>query len=88
MNEDAWLRNARTNSEQRLADMRACGIKFVGILASPNPGEFCEAAAAMKDVKIEIEFAPPLPLPECSMRDHHRKCNCILIALPNEIINL
>jgi len=63
--------------------MREAGIKFVGVLASPNPGEYCEACAAImftrekNGVKFEIEFATPLPLPGC---DKH-PCKCILIAL-------
>lgn len=67
----------------QLAEMREAGIKFVGVLASPNPGEFCETCEAImftreKDgSKFDIEFATPLPLPGCNKR----YCKCIFIAL-------
>lgn len=73
----------RKESRERLAQMREAGIKFVGVLGSPNPGETCEACEAImfkrekNGVKYEIEFATPLPLPGC---DKH-PCKCILIAV-------
>ena len=63
-------------NEDRLADMREAGIKLIEILCSPNPDQQCEQCLAIKDQKIEIEFAPPIPLPECDCRD----CGCIYLA--------
>ena len=73
---------AKTESA-RLATMRDAGISHVGILASPNPGEFCEECAAImftrdKDgTRFEIEFAPALPLPGCDKEF----CKCLYIAV-------
>ncbi len=61
----------------QLAEMRDAGIKFLGILGSPNAGESCEACLAMKDDKIEIEFANPLPLPGCDKKI----CKCLYLAV-------
>ncbi len=60
----------------QLAEMREAGIKFVSVLGCNNPGDDCEACLAMKDQKIEIEFAMPLPLPGCDKR----LCKCIWLA--------
>jgi hypothetical protein len=63
-------------SAGRLAQMREAGIKFVSVLGCNNPGEDCEACLAMKGQKIEIEFATPLPLPDCD----REFCKCIYLA--------
>ena len=65
----------------KLEEIRDAGIKRVGVLV--EPGRCCEAAAAIgylpgKDgVKIEIEFAQPLPLPGCN----EKHCMCDYIAV-------
>ncbi|HEY5345755.1 MAG TPA: hypothetical protein VIK62_05365 [Verrucomicrobiae bacterium] len=70
-------------SKAKLAELHNAGIKMVGVLASPNSGEFCEACAAIAytreedGVKIEIEFAQPLPLPGCD----RKLCMCEYIAV-------
>lgn len=64
-------------SRMRLAELRDAGFKYVGVLSSGGP-EDCEACKAMKDEKIEIEFAQPLPLPGCDKK----YCMCIYLALP------
>jgi hypothetical protein len=72
----------RKFSTMQLAEMCKMGIKHVGVLGSPNPGENCEACEAImfikgKDgVKFEIEFASPLPLPGCNKKH----CKCLFIA--------
>jgi hypothetical protein len=67
----------RNWSERRLAEMRERGIKFVQVLGCNNPGDDCEACLAMKDHSVEIEYAPTLPLPGCTMK----KCKCVIIAV-------
>jgi hypothetical protein len=73
----------RQQSAERLTDMREAGIKFVSVLGSPNPGENCEACMAIMSTrekdgdKIEIEFAAPLPLPDCD----REFCKCCYIAV-------
>ena len=46
---------AKTESA-RLATMRDAGISHVGILASPNPGEFCEECAAIMFTRDNVGF--------------------------------
>jgi hypothetical protein len=58
-------RAVKKYSKFKLKEMKEAGIKFVGVLGSPNPGESCEACLAMKGQKIEIEVATWLPLPDC-----------------------
>jgi len=57
--------------------MRECGIKFVQVLGSGNVAQECEVCIAMKNHSVEIEFAPALPLPGCTMK----KCTCVIIAV-------
>ena len=63
-------------STAKLAEMREAGIKFVSVLGCNNPGEDCEACLATRDQKIEIEFATPLPLPDCD----REFCKCEYLA--------
>ena len=67
----------RQHSTRRLDEMRAAGIKFVSVMGCNKPGEDCEACMAIKDQKIENEFATPLPLPDCDKKF----CKCIYIAV-------
>ena len=67
----------RQQSSERLTEMREAGIKFVSVLGCNNHGEDCESCLAMKDQRIEIEFATPLPLPDCDKEF----CKCIYLAL-------
>jgi hypothetical protein len=64
------------SSEAKLNEFRLVGIEFVSILGCNNPGDDCEACLALKDRKLEIESAPPLPLPECDKKF----CKCLYIA--------
>jgi hypothetical protein len=60
-------------STAKLAELREAGIKFVGVLGTSSP-EDCEACQAIaftreKDgLRIDLEFAAPLPLPGCNKR--------------------
>ena len=64
-------------SKAKLAELREFGIEYVGVLGCNNPGDDCEACLALKDQKIEIAFAPTLPLPGCDKKH----CKCGLIAM-------
>lgn len=66
----------REQSERSLANMRESGIKFVEVLGCGRPAEDCEACRCMQGAKTEIEFATPLPLPDCDQKF----CKCIYIA--------
>jgi hypothetical protein len=92
---DAWLMKQKTPLSRRavkkysafkLKEMRDVGIKFVGILGSPNAGQSCLAAKAIMYLRdktgtpIKIECARPLPLPECDCKH----CGCIYIALEGD----
>jgi len=70
----------------KLKEMHDVGIKFVGILGSPNEGQSCLAARAIMYLRdktgtpIKVEDAQPLPLPECDCKH----CGCIYIALNDD----
>lgn len=74
-----WMRTkeeVRKDAAERLAETRSCGIKFISLLGSPNPGETCAAALALQGKRINIGSAPELPLPQCDA-EH---CKCLLLA--------
>jgi hypothetical protein len=83
MNQKRTNATVRKESRERLAEMREAGIKFVGVLGSPNPGENCEPCEAImftrekNGIKFEIDFASLLPLPGCNKHP----CKCIWIAV-------
>ena len=66
-------------SRERLAEMREAGIEFVQVLGCNHAPDECESYRAMKGLKVEIAFAPELPLPGCDLEF----CKCILIATEN-----
>jgi hypothetical protein len=92
---DAWLMKQKAPLSRRavekysafkLKEMRDAGIKFVGILGSPNEGQSCLATRVIMYLRdktgtpIRIECAQPLPLPECDCKH----CGCIYIALKDD----
>ena len=62
-------------SAAKISELRAAGIKFVGVLGAGR-GD-CKYCRAMKNQKIEIELAQPLPLPGCNKKN----CLCLYIAV-------
>jgi hypothetical protein len=68
--------DVRQISAGLLADMRDGGVKLVQVVGSKNPDETCEACQAMQGLKIEIEYATPLPLPGCDKEC----CKCAIVA--------
>ena len=66
----------QAESQARLAEMKETGIKIVSVLGCGTSDD-CEACAAMRDQRIEIEFAQPLPLPGCDKEF----CKCLYIAV-------
>ena len=92
---NAWLskqksplsrRAVKKYSTFKLKEMRDVGIKFVGILGSPNEAQNCLAARAimyLRDkvgIPLKIEDAQPLPLPDCDCKH----CGCLYIALKDD----
>ena len=65
-------------SAAKLAELRDSGIKFVEVLGCNCPDEECDAYRAVKGMKMDIEFAQPLPLPGCDKKF----CACIYLAVP------
>jgi len=66
----------RQLAREQMETFKAAGIKFVEYLGANNDEDDCEAIKAMKNVAVEIHFAPLLPLPGCD----RKYCKCILGA--------
>ena len=69
------IQEIRDYSSERLTAMKNAGIKFVSVLGCNYQPDECEALLAIKGVKMEIQYATPLPLSGCD-----KNCKCIYLA--------
>jgi hypothetical protein len=67
---------ARSASRDRLAEIKASGIKFVKIVGSWSESENCDECKSMRGHSIEVEYAPELPLRGC----RKKYCGCTIVA--------
>lgn len=62
-------------NEERLQQMRDCGVEAVEILGS-HLDDDCAAVRKLEGQKFTVDTVPRLPLPECDSAN----CMCIYIA--------
>jgi hypothetical protein len=67
----------RDHSRASIQRMKDSGIKMIAVLGCGNALLECEASRALRNQKLEIEFAPELPLPGCDKKH----CRCLIIAV-------
>jgi hypothetical protein len=66
----------------KLAELRACGIRFVELIGCNCAEDECDAYRERAGKVIEIEEALPLPLPGCDQKH----CKCIWIAREKKVL--
>jgi hypothetical protein len=67
---------AREASRQRIAEIRAAGIRFVMVVGSWSEADNCDACRSMRGRVIDTELAPELPLRGC----RKKFCGCGIVA--------